>query len=636
MFRSQSTPSFSVSPDFPPLHLASLNSVPSALKSPFARTARLGSLQKSASIIIPWDLRFLCFHTVTHSFAPRNPVTPFRSMASALFAQNTRGGGTLAPPGPFPLYPLRSPRVRTATPATPILSYIYFTFLWIPGGWGSAPILIASASPIPQASFARCLGTQDSRITGYGSRYTDHGFTAPFNFRLLALSVVEGSTLQVQSPRSIPEPTSLGGSMSVSLRLQEIRDGFERPFWVANVGEIFERLSYYGAFSSLAVYLQEKLNFSTEQTGTLTGIFGGMVWFLAIFGGAVADKLGFRRALSMAYLILAAAYFLIGSIGASWLAPVRGAVPLGVFVGCILILPALGIALVKPCVVGTTARASQPNVRTLGYSIYYTMVNIGGTAGPFVADWAHTHFGLERVFRISALSVFAMFFLILFFFRDPRKPGDEPAPSLLQVVRNFRAVIWPPRFLIFLLIFTGYWIVFWQQYTSLPGYIHTYVNANARVELILITDAAIVVCLTFVVNYLARKIPPFHAVILGTVVSSASWLVLAFWPTVAGAVVSIAVLALGEIIQQPPYYAYISRLAPPGQQGTYMGFAFLPIGIGSLVGGWFGGTMMHHFGEVAHHPERAWWAISAVGFTTALLLWIYDRAVKPAIQESSQ
>ena len=421
--------------------------------------------------------------------------------------------------------------------------------------------------------------------------------------------------------------------MSVSLRLQEIRNGFERPFWVANVSEIFERLSYYGAFSSLAVYLQEKLNFSTQQTGTLAGIFNAAVWFLAIFGGAVADKLGFRRALSMAYLILAAAYLLIGSIGAPWLAPVRNLFPLWFFVACVLLLPSLGVALVKPCVVGTTARASQPNVRTLGYSIYYTMVNIGGTAGPLVADWSHRHFGLERVFRISALGVFAMFFLILFFFRDPRKPGDQPAPSLGQVVRNFRAVIWPPRFLIFLLIFTGYWIVFWQQYTSLPGYIHTYVNAKARVELILITDAAIVVCLTFAVNYLARKIPPFHAVILGTIVSSASWLVLAFWPTVLGAVVSIAVLALGEIIQQPPYYAYISRLAPPGQQGTYMGFAFLPIGIGSLVGGWFGGTMMHHFGEVAHHPERAWLAISAVGFATAILLWVYDRAIKPAALE---
>src|SRR6202047_1122036 len=111
--------------------------------------------------------------------------------------------------------------------------------------------------------------------------------------------------------------------MSVGQRFQEIRDGFARPFWVANVSEIFERLAYYGAFSSLAVYLQEKLNFSTAETGTLTGIFGGMVWFLAIFGGAVADKLGFRRALSMAYLILAAAYFLIGSVGGSWVGPGR-------------------------------------------------------------------------------------------------------------------------------------------------------------------------------------------------------------------------------------------------------------------------------------------------------------------------
>src|SRR5438046_6533293 len=114
--------------------------------------------------------------------------------------------------------------------------------------------------------------------------------------------------------------------MSFGQRLQEIRDGFERPFWVANISEIFERLSYYGAFASLANYLHEKLNFPTEQTGTLAGIFGGMVWFLAIFGGAIADKLGFRRALSLAYLILATASFLVGSILAPSLAHIRGAI----------------------------------------------------------------------------------------------------------------------------------------------------------------------------------------------------------------------------------------------------------------------------------------------------------------------
>ena len=458
--------------------------------------------------------------------------------------------------------------------------------------------------------------------------------------------------------------------MTLSQRFQEIRTGFDRPFWIANLSEIFERLSYYGAFASLALYLQERLNFSTEQTGTLTGIFGGMVWFLAIFGGAAADRLGFRRALSVAYLILAVAYFLIGSIAAPWLAPVRNAVPLGLFVGCILILPALGIALVKPCVVGTTARASKPSVRSIGYSIYYTLVNIGGASGPLVASWAHRRLGVENVYRVAALSVFAMFFVVILFFREPRQETDAPPPSIATVAGNFCVVvgnarlvlpvlavalllrialsIYPnltvpwwiwcgllalvlagiSRFMWFLVIFTGYWVVFWQQYISLPGYIHKFINPQADVELILVTDGLTVISLTLAVNLLTRKIPPFQAVILGTVITSLSWVIVALRPTIWGAVLSLFVLALGEITQQPPYYDYISRLAPPGQQGTYMGFAFLPIGIGSLIGGWFGGTLAHHFGEVTHQPERMWWTVTAVGLITAALLWIYDRIVR--------
>ncbi len=422
--------------------------------------------------------------------------------------------------------------------------------------------------------------------------------------------------------------------MSFSQRLDEIATGFERPFWVANITEIFERLSYYGAFASLANYLHEKLNFPTEQTGTLAGIFGGMVWFLAIFGGAIADRLGFRRALSLAYLILATAYFLLGSIGAPWLAPVRAAVPPVIFVGFILILPALGISMVKPCVVGTTARASKENVRSIGYSIYYTMVNIGGASGPYVASWAHRHLGVENVFRVAALSVFLMFFGVLIFFREPKKVGDAPPPSVLETLKNFLTVLGNPRFMLFLLIFTGYWIVFWQQYITLPGYIHGYISADADVELILITDGLAVICLTVLINFLIRKMPAFQCVILGTLITALSWLILAFQPTVVGAVLSIFVLALGEMIQAPRYYEYISRLAPPGQQGTYMGFAFLPIGIGSLIGGWFGGRVMHQFGEIAHQPQRVWWVISGVGVLTALLLWIYDRVVIPSGQEA--
>jgi len=176
-------------------------------------------------------------------------------------------------------------------------------------------------------------------------------------------------------------------------RLEEIRTGFERAFWVANFTELFERLSYYGASAILAIYLSEQLHFSKELTGWMIGTFGFVVWFLPLLGGTLADRFGFRRALLFAYLVMTIGYFLLGSLSASWMQATRHALGDKWLVFTILMIPALGPAVVKPCVAGTTARASTENVRSIGYSIYYTLVNVGGTLGPLwpglcASDWA--------------------------------------------------------------------------------------------------------------------------------------------------------------------------------------------------------------------------------------------------------
>jgi proton-dependent oligopeptide transporter, POT family len=416
--------------------------------------------------------------------------------------------------------------------------------------------------------------------------------------------------------------------LSFSERLQEIRTGFERPFWVANISELFERLSYYAVFAVLARYLHEGLHFDVERASSLTGMFGGWVWFLAICGGALADRLGFRRALSIAYLILSLAYFLMGSLGAPWLAPLRSSVPLVALVAFVLVLPALGVALVKPCVVGTTARSSKENVRSVGYSIYYTLVNVGSTAGPLLASWAQEHGKVENVFRIAALSVFLMLFVVLLFFKEPHRAGERENATLGQVAKNFLTVLSNPRFMLFLLIFTGYWVVFWQEFIALPLYISVYIDPKADTARILATDPIVVILFTMVIGFLTKRMQAFHAVILGTLISSLAWILLIVHPSVWMAVVTLVVVAIGEIVQQPRYYDYISRLAPEGQQGTYMGFAFLPLGIGSFVAGPFSGWLMHHFGEEMHRPELVWWSVVAVGLVTTLLLWIYDRLIR--------
>lgn len=420
--------------------------------------------------------------------------------------------------------------------------------------------------------------------------------------------------------------------MSFGARIGEISRGFQRPFWVANLTELFERLAYYATTAVLAIYLSEQLHFSKELTGWMMGIFGFVVWFLPVLGGALADRFGFRRALMFAYLVMTAGYFLLGSIEAPWMQGLRHALTDKWLVLAILMIPALGPSVVKPCVAGTTARASTEKSRSMGYSIYYTLVNVGGMLGPIVAWLVRKPLGLgmENVFKISALSVFLMFWATLLFFREPEQPGEYKVTTVGEAIWNMFVVLGNVRFVLFLLIWSSFYVVFWQEFVSAPLFMRSYVNHQANVDLLLSIDPLVVICFQIVVSYLTRKVAPFTAMTIGLVITSASWLILALYPSTWALIAALVVLALGEITQSARYYEYISRLAPSGQQGLYMGYAFLPVAIGYLIAGPLGGYLVHYFGDVLKRPQEMWWVVTGVGVLGAGLMTAYDRVFKPA------
>ena len=422
--------------------------------------------------------------------------------------------------------------------------------------------------------------------------------------------------------------------MSVAQRLQEIRTGFRPSFWVANFTELFERLAYYGPQAVLAIYLHEHLGLTTEQSTWLIGYYGFVVWFMPIVGGALADRFGFRHTLAGAFFILAIGNFLLGSLSASWMAPIRSALPLFALMHLLMLIPAMGPAVVKPVVVGTTARAADENVRSVGYSIYYTVVNIGAAIGPVVASLVRRTVGVENVFTVSAVVTFAMAIVTLISYREPARDGGAEAQvtSVGQAFRNLVRVLGDGRFVTFLIIFSGFWVVFWQQYLSLPIYVRTYVDPNANIDALLSVEATTVTLFTFLVNYLTRKVPAFLAIIAGVLISSLSWLFLTVGSSTPYVVAALIVLAIGEVVQAPRYYEYMSRLAPPGQQGLFMGYAFLPIGIGYLIGGRTAGWLLHYFGEVRGQPALMWYVVAGAGLLTTVLLILYDRLLrlKPA------
>jgi len=425
--------------------------------------------------------------------------------------------------------------------------------------------------------------------------------------------------------------------LALSQRIEEIRSGFERPFWVANFTEIFERVAYYGTTAVLAIYLHEELHFPSALATSLVGLVGFVVYGLAIVAGALADRFGFRRTLMCAYLVLTIGYFLLGSIESSWMAPLRNAIGDRALVSIVLLLPALGPGMVKPVVAGTTARASTENVRSLGYSIYYTLVNIGGAVGPLMAWLVREplHLGMANVFRVSAASVFVMFWVTLLFYPEPGRADDAKVQSVWKALTNIVIVLGNLRYVVFLLITTGFYIVYWQIFTSVGIFMRTYVDPHAAVDRILSLEAFTVIACQILVTYLTRRIPAVRTIAIGFLLAGLSWILLAVHPTMFTLGLLLVVLAFGELTQASRYYEYCSRLAPPEQQGLYMGYAFLPIAIGFLLGGSLGGYLLTVFGERLHHPNDMWWVILVIGVATAALMWLYDGIVRPVASGTS-
>ena len=132
-----------------------------------------------------------------------------------------------------------------------------------------------------------------------------------------------------------------------------------------------------------------------------------------------------------------------------------------------------------------------------------------------------------------------MFLVTLLFFREPARSGEQKVASVADALKNMFVVLANFRFVLFLLIFSSFYIVFWQEFISAPLFLRGYVNPNANADLVLSVDALTVICFQILVSYLTRKIPTFPAMTLGLVISSLAWLILAILPTTLGLVAAV-------------------------------------------------------------------------------------------------
>ncbi len=423
--------------------------------------------------------------------------------------------------------------------------------------------------------------------------------------------------------------------MKPSVLLAELTSGFSKTFWIANTLELFERFAYYASKAVLAVYIADHVGLGPTTATLLAGsVFNTLLYLLPPLAGTVVDRFGFKRSLMACFAIFSVGYFLIGLAGLPAGAPLVSALggPRS-YTLFALVVTAVGGSLIKPCVVGTVARTTTEGTKALGYSIYYTLVNIGGAVGPILAIPVRENAGIAWVLVMSSSTTFLLFAATALFFREPPRPAEAaPAKSMAGVLADMVKVFGNLRFLSFLVIFSGFWAMFWQVFYSLPFYVRD-VLKFPRFELIETVDAWAIILVTIPVTAFAKKLAPMRAMTVGFLLASFCWVVLASSPTLPVTIAGIVLFALGEGLQSPRYYEYVASLAPKEQIGTYMGFAFLPIAIGTFAAGIIAGPLGERFkafstGSVVH-PERLWLWVAAIGFVSTALMLLYDRFLAP-------
>lgn len=378
---------------------------------------------------------------------------------------------------------------------------------------------------------------------------------------------------------------------------------FPAAFWVANLIELFERAAYYGTFIALALYLTRVVGYRDVWANSLAGIFAACLYLLPFFNGALADRLGFRRSLLLAFALLATGYSGLGFL------PRPGTVEAS------MLLIMMGGAFVKPIITGTVAKSSDATNRARAYSLFYMMVNIGAFSGKTIAKPVRVALGLDFIPLYSAgAAAIALVLVALFYWpkdgapaagedADASRGARETAQQMLTVLRN-------GRFLALILITAGFWAIQGQLYASMPKYVLRMIGEGASPEWYANINPAVVVLLVVPITQLVRRLEAITSIGIALAMIPLSALTMALAPLFGSSielfglrlhpitvtmVVGIAVQGLAECFLSPRYLEYASKQAPPGQEGVYMGFSHMNTFFAWLFGFVLSGFLLEAF-----------------------------------------
>ena len=472
-----------------------------------------------------------------------------------------------------------------------------------------------------------------------------------------------------------------------------VMKSYNKNFWVASGMELFERWAWYGLFAVLALYLtgstdEGGLGFTHTEKGQIMGIVTAILYLLPMITGVIADKIGYKLSLIIAYVLLISGYYLMGEVTSYS----------SVFL--IFLWVAVGAAMFKPVASAIITRNTDESNSTLGFGIFYMMVNIGGFVGPAMSSTLRTQYGWKIIFLQASIVIAINLLILLFFYKEvKREKKDETiGEAIVSSLKNIVEAVKDSRLSVLLVIMVGFWTMFNQLFYTLPTFIEDWVNTEAlhnsiaevspwlasfmsgggnsvNPEMLINIDAGAIIVFQLIVSYFVLRMRHVSAMITGFIIASIGIGITFYTGNGLYTILGIVIFAIGEMMTNPTFSSFIALISPKGKEALYMGTYFLPIFLGNFLTTFISGNLYQawsdklsllqtemakraiempeisqefskndYFALAAeklgitqvemtqliwdnYQPNKIWYVIVGIGIVTILALSIYDKMV---------
>ncbi|MCX6153622.1 MAG: MFS transporter [Candidatus Kapabacteria bacterium] len=372
---------------------------------------------------------------------------------------------------------------------------------------------------------------------------------------------------------------------------------FPTTYWLIILFEFFERGAYYGMNSIISICMINELGFSKIETASIRGTVQPFLYFLPLLTGAIADRLGYRRMLFIAFSFLGTGYFLISQTSNYW----------AVFAS--MMIMGIGAGIFKPIIPGTISKVVDEKHSSLGFGTYYWAINLGAFIFPLIIVPYLKSMNWRYVLIASAISTGAMIIPTLLFFKEPQREKIENESLIETFSGIFKKIImvfldW--RFMLFIIIYSLFWVLYFQQSDSVLWYVKDFVDTRPidnfingifgtqwhfDVEHVTVINAGTIIALQLIISAMVKNLKALPTMIIGVATATVGMAILALSSNIWIFIAGMFIFSIGEMTAHPKYFAYLGMIAPEDKKATYTGFGFLYGFFGASVGSFLGAKL---------------------------------------------